>query len=94
MVDQKGVVRVAAAGDLPVLEDDGDLIRDAQAILVHLAEKHHTAWLAPTDRWLDFAGREMDLLSQARLVSLLGLPGDLAALRKAGRRSLRALTCP
>ena len=38
-----------------------------------------------------FAGADMASLSEARLVSLLGFPGDLAALRKAGRRALRDL---
>jgi glutathione S-transferase len=79
------------AGDLPVLEDDGAILRDAHAILVHLARKHDPDWLARTPRWLDFAGSDMASLAEARLVSLLGLPGDLAALRKSGRRALRAL---
>lgn len=79
------------SGDLPVLEDDGEVLRDAQVILVHLARKHAAGWLAPTDRWLTFAGKDMAALSEARLSSLLGLPGDIAALRKAGRRALRDL---
>jgi glutathione S-transferase len=78
-------------GDLPVLEDDGKVLRDAEAILVHLASAHDPAWLAPTPRWLDYARREMAALSQARLVSLLGFDGDLAALRRSGRRALRDL---
>lgn len=79
------------AGDLPVIEDDGDVLRDAHTILVHLARRHDPAWLAPTSLWLDFARENMAALSQARLVSLLGLPGDAAALRKAGRQALRDL---
>jgi glutathione S-transferase len=78
-------------GDLPVLEDKGEVLRDAQTILVHLARKHDPAWLAPTDRWLIFAGKDMTPLSEARLTSLLGRPGDLAALRNAARRALRDL---
>lgn len=83
--------RINPVGTLPVLEDDGEVLCDAQAILLHLAHKHDAAWLAPTSEWLDFAGADMATLSQARLTSLLGLPGDLAALRKAGRRALRNL---
>jgi len=79
------------AGDLPVLEDDGEVMRDAQTILLHLARKHDAAWLAPTASWLEFAGKDMAALSQTRLTSLLGLPGDIAALRKTGRRALRDL---
>lgn len=83
--------RINPAGDLPVLEDDGVVARDAQAILVHLARKHKSNWLPPSHRWLDFAGTNMAALSQARLAWLLGLPGDAAALSKAGRRALRNL---
>lgn len=79
------------AGDLPVLDDDGEVLRDAEAILVHLARKHDPAWLAPTPHWLAFAGMRMAPLSEARLASLLGLPGDLPALRRAGRGALRDL---
>lgn len=79
------------AGDLPVLDDDGEILRDAQSILVHLATKHDAAWLAPTSRWLDFVGQNMAALSTARLALLLGFPGDLDALHPAGRRALRQL---
>ncbi len=79
------------AGTLPVLDDDGVVLNGAETILAHLARKHDADWLAPTNRWLQFAGREMAALSEARLVSLLGLPGDLPVLRKAGRRALRDL---
>ena len=83
--------RINPAGTLPVLEDDGEVLCDAQAILVHLAHKHDAGWLAPTSEWLAFAGANMAALSHARLTSLVGLPGDLAALRKAGRWALRDL---
>ncbi len=79
------------AGTLPVLDDDGVILAGAETTLVHLARKHDPDWLAPTNRWLDFARTDMAPLSQTRLTSLLGLPGDLAALRKAGRRALRDL---
>jgi glutathione S-transferase len=79
------------AGTLPVLDDDGEIIGNAEAILVHLARKHDADWLAPTNRWLDFADADMATLSQTRLTSLLGLSGDLDALRRAGRRALRDL---
>ena len=79
------------AGTLPVLDDDGAIVSGAATILIHLARKHDADWLAPTNRWLDFAGIDMASLSEARLVSLLGFPGDLAARRKSGRRALRDL---
>lgn len=79
------------AGTLPVFDDDGAIVTGAEAILVHLARKHAPDWLAPTNRWLDFSATDMAALSQARLTRLLGVPGDLAALRQAGRRALRDL---
>ena len=79
------------AGTLPVLDDDGAIVSGAGTILVHLARKHDADWLAPTNRWLDFADTGMASLSEARLVRLLGFPGDPDALRKSGRRALRDL---
>ena len=79
------------AGTLPVLDDDGAIVSGAGTILVHLARKHDADWLAPTNRWLDFADTGMASLSEARLVTLLGFPGDPDALRKSGRRALRDL---
>ncbi len=76
---------------LPVLEDGGATLRDAEAILVHLANRYDAGWLAPTAAWLDFAGTAMRPLAEARLVNLLGWPGDIAALRAAGRQALRRL---
>ena len=78
-------------GTLPVLDDGGEIVTGVETILVYLARKHDVAWLAPTDRWLEFASKDMAPLSHARLVSLLALHGDLAALRTAGRRALRDL---
>lgn len=83
--------RINPQGDLPVLEDGDEVLRDAGTILVHLARKHDAGWLAPTDRWLTFARTSMAPLAEARLATLLGLPGDVAALRKAGRGALRDL---
>ncbi len=83
--------RLSPSGELPVLDDDGELLSGADPILLHIARKHDPAWLAPSPRWLDFAATDLAPLSQARLASLLGLPGNLPALSQAGRRALRDL---
>lgn len=83
--------QINPAGTLPVLEDDGEVLCDTQAILLHVAHKHDAGWLAPTRKWLHFADTDMAALSQTRLTSLLGLPGNLVGLRQAGRRALRDL---
>ncbi len=86
-------------GQLPVLEDDGLVLRDAQAILCHLANKHDTSgnWLPRDERfgavmmWLSFAGGELMAISGARMIAMLNYPGDLAALQAKARTTLRLL---
>ncbi len=85
---------------IPVLEDDGLVLRDAQAILAHLANRHDPSgrWLprdpkrfGPTLMWLSFAGGELMALSAARLHDMLNYPGDIDVLRIKGRTALRIL---
>ncbi len=87
-------------GQLPVLED-GDLrLRDAQAILCHLANKYDKTgkWL-PRDpatfgtvmMWLMFAGGEIMAASAARLHDLLGYDLDIAAARNSAHAAFRIL---
>lgn len=86
-------------GQIPILEDDGLVLRDAQAILAHLANKHDGdgVWLPRDDRfgpvmmWLSFAGGELMAISAARMIGMLGYPGDLETLQKKGRAALRVL---
>lgn len=87
-------------GQLPVLEDDGLVLCGAEAILCHLANRYdgNGTWLprdparfGPTMMWLAFAGQQLHALSQARLVSMLGEPGDLDSLRASARAALRLL---
>ena len=86
-------------GQLPVFEDDGLVLRDAQAILCHLANKYDAAgqWLPRDERfgpvmmWLSFAGGELMAISGARMIAMLNYPGDLAALQTKARTALRLL---
>ncbi|MBA4690825.1 MAG: glutathione S-transferase [Pseudomonas sp.] len=78
---------------VPVLEDDGHVVRDSQAILVYLAGTYgglawwpdHARGQAEIVQWLSFAANEVQhSLSAARLVEKFGYPLDKeAALAKA-----------
>ncbi len=87
-------------GQIPIYEDDGLVLRDAQAILAHIANKHDAqgAWLprdphlfGPVMMWLSFAGGELMAISGARMIATLNYPGDLEALVGRGRAALRVL---
>jgi len=68
-------------GQVPVLDDDGIIVSDSNAILVYLAKKHRRAdWLPETpegaaavQRWLSVAAGQIAFgPAAARLVTLLG----------------------
>ena len=87
-------------GQIPVLDDDGLLLRDAQAILVYLAAKYDAArtWY-PQDpaaegtiaMWLAFAGGEIMNASAARLHDMLGYDLDIDRVRRAAHDAFRIL---
>jgi len=87
-------------GKVPVIDDDGEIIRDSQAIVVYLAHKYGDgAWL-PTDaaglghvmEWLSFAANEMlNSCAVARALILFNREGDLAAAQEASRQCLDIL---
>jgi glutathione S-transferase len=86
-------------GQLPVFADGDVVLRDAQAILCHIANKYDTSgkWLPRDERfglvmmWLMFAGGEIMAISGARMISVLRYPGDIEALKTKGRAALRVL---
>ena len=87
-------------GELPVLDDDGLRLRDAQAILVYLARKYDSSRLwYPEDaasmgliaQWLATASGELASISAARLVKGLNYPLDLNRLHEMGQRVLGIL---
>jgi len=70
-------------GQVPVLDDDGTIIADSNAILVYAAKKHHRRdWLPDTpegaaavQRWLSIAAGQIAFgPAAARLVTLFGAP--------------------
>lgn len=83
--------RINPMGHIPVLDDDGFVLRDAHAILVYLAASHdpEANWypvddprrLAQTAQWMQFADATAGTASAARLVINLGYELDLEAAR-------------
>ena len=87
-------------GQLPVLVDDGLVLCDSQAILVHLARKYEAtrlwypadpAILAEIEFWHGFADRLTDTASAARLVMGMFYPFDLEAAQAGAHRLFRQL---
>jgi len=86
-------------GQLPALRDGDLLLRDAQAILCHLAHTYDASgqWLPRDDRfgqvmmWLMFAGGELMSASAARLHDVMGYALDIKAARANAHAALRVL---
>ncbi len=88
-------------GQVPVLDDDGDIIRDSQAILVYLAAKYGAGGWLPADdpsalghvsEWLSFSANEMlHGCAVSRALVLFNREGDLEGARSLARRALSVL---
>jgi glutathione S-transferase len=88
-------------GQLPVIEDDGLILRDAQAILVYLAAKYdasgtwyprdNPALLGEISQWLAFADSITSTASAARLHDALFYDFDIEAARAGAHRLFRIL---
>ena len=88
-------LRVNPFGQLPAIDDDGYVLRDAQAILVYLASRYDRSerWFPvdPATRgrialWLAVAEDITRSASAARLHDAFGYPFDVAACRDAAHR--------
>lgn len=93
-------LQINPLGQLPVLEDDGVRVRDAQAILCHLANRYDASgrWLprdpaqfGPVMMWLMFAGGELMAASAARMHDLLGYELDIDEARARAHAAFRVL---
>jgi len=94
-------LKINPLGQLPVLEDDGEVIRDAQAILVYLATRYDNSgkWWSKDDpiqtcrimQWLSFADQITSTSSAARLHDVLGYELDVEAARSGAHNLFRAL---
>lgn len=88
-------------GQLPVLDDDGLVLRDAQAILVYLASKYDESgtWyprdnpelLGEISQWLAFADGITSTASAARLHDGLFYDFDIDAARAGAHRLFRIM---
>lgn len=88
-------------GHIPVIDDDGYVLRDANAILIYLATKHDTlhSWypveqpslLGETAQWMMFAEGTTNTASAARLHDSLGYEFDIDACRAGAHRLFRTL---
>jgi glutathione S-transferase len=88
-------------GQLPVIDDDGEVIRDANAILTYLASRHDPSgqWGYGPDavrnariaEWLGFAADLTGSIGAARLHDAFGFDLDVESARRSGKRLLRVL---
>ncbi len=86
---------------VPVLDDNGTIVRDSGAILVYLAVKHDAAraWyptdaksMAETQQWLAYANNEiLNTLATARAIAIGLRPGNLAESQEKARGTLAHL---
>ena len=91
-------LKINPLGQLPVIDDDGQIIRDAQAILTYLAAAYDPSgkWY-PRDKagavqqWLAFADGITASISAARLHDAMFFDVDIERARAAGIDHLRLL---
>jgi glutathione S-transferase len=88
-------------GELPVMDDEGLILRESQAILIYMASRYDSSgrWYDRADpaslgqiaQWLGFADRITATVSRARLHDSMFFPGDIDASREAAHALLRTL---
>jgi len=96
-----GFRRINPLGHIPVIDDDGFILRDAHAILVYLAGRYDAArtWYPTGDprllgemaSWLQFGDGTATTASAARLCVNFGYDFDLAACQAGAHRLFRVL---
>jgi len=88
-------------GHIPVVDDDGYILRDSNAILIYLAAKYDDAleWyptqqaelLGEVSQWMMFSEGTTNTASAARLHDSLGYEFDIDACRSGAHRLFRVL---
>ncbi|SMD12825.1 glutathione S-transferase family protein [Rhizobium sp. RU36D] len=92
-------LRLNPRGQIPVLEDEGTVLFDSQAILAYIAARYAPDWagrdaaeIGQISQWLSFAAKELSNgLQAARLYHMLGTPIDIAAANAVARASVDIL---
>jgi glutathione S-transferase len=94
-------LRINPLGQLPVIDDDGFVLRDAQAILVYLAARYdptgrwypcaEPALLGDINQWLAFADAITSTAAAARLHDGMFYELDVQAARAGAHRLFRIL---
>lgn len=94
-------LKINPLGHIPVIIDDGFMLRDAHAILIYLARKYDPSgqWypvddprlLGETSQWMLFAEGTTNTASAARLHVNLGYDFDIDAVRAGAHRLFRVL---
>lgn len=93
--------RINPLGHIPVLDDDGYILRDANAILIYLATKYDDSqrWYPVSDpellgevaQWIQFSEGTTNTASAARLHDNLGYAFDIEAIRAGAHDLFRVL---
>ena len=93
--------KINPLGHIPVIDDDGFVLRDAHAILVYLASRYDPdrRWypvddperLGETAQWMLFAEGTTNTASSARLHDNLGYDFDIDAVRAGAHRLFRVM---
>ena len=87
-------------GEIPILDADGLILRDAQAIMVYLAKKYDKTnqWypddaesMGRINQWLSTGGGEVMNSAGARLVKILNYPLDLEKLHAGANRVFKIM---
>ena len=97
----RAFLRINPMGQMPVIDDDGFILRDAQAILTYIAARYdpsHT-WCSTTDarllgeifQWLAFADSITATASAARLHDSFFYDLDVEAARAGAHRLFRII---
>ena len=92
--------RLNPFGEIPIFEDNGLILRDAQAIMVYLARKYDKTnqWypdnaeaMGRINQWLSTGGGEVMNSAGARLVKILNYPLDLEKLQAGANRVFKIM---
>lgn len=92
-----GFLKLNPRGQIPVLEDDGLVFWDSQAILIYLASRYGASRWYPANavdmgriqQWLALSGNEIQYgLAKARAIKVFGRNGNIEEFKAIGKVAL------